>query len=163
LTDGRHGPRHDASREGAIEASVQRIQTDFRIGRYHIERSEPKDDVVAQYTLSNDPAMSMSISNNFAAGIFEAVGKERAELIMPSAEFLMNDTGIYGETLIVKRYLVGDEQRLEFQLRSPSGIDGPYSLPAHALPSAFLPIFPNGWADVAKREGFELPMEAQEK
>ena len=65
--------------------------------------------------------------------------------------------------MIVKRSLVGDEQRLEFELRYPSRTNGPYSLSDHALPGEFLPIFPNGWADVAKREGFELPEESAEK
>ena len=147
---------------GAVEASAQRILTDIEDwASSHIERSEPKDDVVAQYTLPNDP--TMSISNNFAAGVFEAVGKERAELIMPYGGLLVNDVFEKPTTMIVKRYLVGDEQRLEFQVRYPRRTDGPYSLSDHALPYQFLPIFPNGWADVAKREGFELPKESQEK
>src|SRR5439155_3987123 len=86
---------------GAIEASVQRIQTDFRDwASSHIERSEPKDDVVAQYTLPNYPAARMNFSN-FVAGVFETVGKERAELIMPSVYNLMIPT--YGEptTMVV--------------------------------------------------------------
>ena len=63
---------------GAIEASVQRVQTDFRDwASSHIERSEPKDDVVAQYTLPNYPGTRMSISN-FVAGVFATIGSDCA-------------------------------------------------------------------------------------
>ena len=31
------------------------------------------------------------------------------------------------------------------------------------FPEAFLPVFPNGWADVAEREGFEIPTEPQKQ
>ena len=147
-----------------VEAAIQRVQTDFNDWAVtHTERTEPKDDVVAQYTLQNDPAMS--ISNNFYAGLFNALGRERTELIMPSAWNLMNSIGISGEptTMIVKRHFVGDEQRLEFQQWSPSSTGGPDGLSDHALPRRFLPVFPNGWADVAKREGFELPNAPQGK
>ncbi len=155
---------------GRVEAAMQRVRTDFKDWALsHIERNEPKDDVVAQYTLPNDPAMS--ISNNFATGVFDALGRERTELTMPSARNWMISMGIYGETttMIVKRYLVGNEQRLKFQtLRSfgtpqQAGDTYPLDLSQYPFPNAFLPVFPNGWADVAKREGFELPKESQEK
>jgi len=156
---------------GQVEAAMQRVQSDFTDwASLHIERSEPKDDVVAQYTLPSDPAMS--ISNNFATGLSEALGQERAELILPTAGIRMRDIGIreVPTTLIVKRYLAGGEQRLKVDVISSFGTpnqSGYGSLPDLAshpsFPPAFLPIFPNGWADVAKREGFELPKEAQKK
>ena len=31
------------------------------------------------------------------------------------------------------------------------------------FPGAFRPLFPNGWADVAEREGFELPKKTEQK
>ena len=31
--------------------------------------------------------------------------------------------------------------------------------PHQNIPPAFLPLFPNGWPDLARREGFELPKE----
>ncbi len=146
-----------------VEGSIQRLRTDFADwASSHVERSEPKGEVVAQYTLPS----AMSLSNNFAAGVFQAVGKERAQLIVWSAwDRLRRVIGYDWDpwTLIVKRHGVGDEQRLEFETSSPILTNGPYSLSDHAVPRAFLPIFPNGWADVAKREGFELPKESQEK
>ena len=71
---------------GQVEVARQRVQADFKEWTLaHVERSEPKDDVVAQYAFPYDPAMAESISNNFVSGVIEAVGRERAELIRPSA------------------------------------------------------------------------------
>ena len=71
-------------------------------------------------------------------------------------------------TLIVKRYLVGNEQRLKCPTSARWHAHQSGDLMAGRLigvffPQTFRPIFPNGWADVAKREGFELPEESQEK
>jgi len=138
-----------------VEAAMQRVQTDFKDWVLaHVERTEPKDDVVAQYTLPNDPAMS--ISNNFATGVSNALGRERAELILASARNWMDDIGVLNKkptTLMVKRYVAGNEQRLKVQNQRDSwdlwqGVE---------FPEEFRPIFPNGWTDVAEREGFELP------
>jgi hypothetical protein len=152
---------------GQVEAAIQRVQTDFNDWALsHTERSEPKDDVLAQYTLPGDPAMSQSISNSFADGVFAALGRERGELIRDSARNWMLDTIGFPEkptTVIVKRNLVGNEPRLKVQIHH--GTAGTYweDLSKRRLPAVFLPIFPNGWADVAKREGFEMPKESQEK
>jgi hypothetical protein len=159
---------------GQVEAAMQRVQTDFNDWvSSHIERAEPKGDVVAQYTLRNDPAMSQSISNNFATGLFDALGRERSELVLSSAQnWLFPTIGISKEprTMIIKRYLAGNEQRLGVQMLKSfgtpqqSGDSAPRNLSSRpSFPPAFLPLFPNGWADVAKREGFELPEEIKKK
>jgi hypothetical protein len=152
-----------------VEAAMQRVQIDFNDwARAHTERSEPKDDVVAQYTLHNDP--SLSVSNHFAAGLHEAVGRERAELILISApDYFISDIGIrHGDKSILnlKRYLIGNEARYTFQVLDTYGNQQqwPMSRPREVsrdawFPPTFRPIFPNGWSDVAQREGFDLPPE----
>ena len=153
---------------GQVEAAMQRVQTDFNAWALaHVERSEPKDDVVAQYTLPGDPAMSQSISDNLATGVFDALGKERAELILASASQWMSDIGLHGKPgkIIVKRVLAGNEQRLKVEILYPLGNTVSLDLTQYlrSFPAAFRSIFPDGWADVAKREGFELPPETQKK
>jgi len=155
---------------GQVEAAMQRVQTDYKEWALaHVERTEPKDDVVAQYTLLGDPAMSENISNNFAAGVFNALGKDRADLTRPSARDWLSGMGIFSKptTMIVKRYSAGNEQRPKSQLSisffGDGSRSGPTDLSECRFPEDFRPIFPNGWADVAKREGFELPEEPQEK
>jgi len=158
---------------GQVEAAMQRVQSNFKDWALsHIERTEPKDDVVAQYTLPGDPALSQSLSNNFATGVFDALGRERAELILASAPNWMIATIGFPEkptTLIVKRYLAGNEPRLKVQHQWSNGSTQSQDLwlgPQRGLarfPAALRPIFPNGWADMAQREGFEMPKESQEK
>jgi hypothetical protein len=155
---------------GQVGAAIERVKMDFKEWALaHVERSEPKDEVVAQYTLPNDQAMLQGISNNFAAGLFDALGLERAEVILPSARYWMNiEMGLGGSQparIIIWRDLVRNEPRLKVEIWEPGG--GPNSgylpQPQNNFPRPLLAIFPNGWADVAKREGFELPEESQKK
>ena len=165
---------------GQIEAAAERVMTDFKEWMLaHVERTEPKDDVLAQYALPKDPAMSRSISNSFAIAVFGALGRERAELILPSAQKWMKSMGLYDcdarpPRIFVKRSLKGNEQRLEIEITSQNGGGNTYSGelsnhpqwgfdPYGAFPRAFRIIFPNGWPDVARREGFELPEKSQKK
>lgn len=137
----------------------------------HIERSEPKDNVVAQYSLPGDPPMLQSLSNDLASAVSDAVGRQRAELIMPSAaNWTLMSTGIYSRptTMTVRRHPVGDEPRLNVQIVWGGGafdsgdlwLGPPWGM---NFPEVFRPIFPDGWADLAKREGFAWPEEPQKK
>lgn len=174
-----------------VEAAMQRVQTDFNDwARSHTERIEPKDNVVADYTFHNDPTErsephddivarytfhndpTLSVSNRFAAGLHEAVGRERAELILYSARNYFVDIGIgRGDRILkVSRYLVGNETRYKFKTSDWDGTEwlGSSESPSDVskggwFPPAFRPFFPNGWSDVAQQEGFELPEEPQEK
>jgi hypothetical protein len=150
---------------GQVEAVIMRVKTDFKEWVLsHTERGEPKDDVLARYSLLGDPALS--ISNNFVSGLFQAVGRQRGELIIDSSPTWMSHPGIRGEslTMTVKRYSSGNEERLRVLKQTSGGLPPNESdLGRNNFPEAFRPLFPTGWADVAKREGFELPEEAPKK
>jgi hypothetical protein len=134
----------------SIAAAMERAQAEFNDWALaHVERREPKRDEVASYFLPSDPAFQQSLSNNIATGVFAAgMGQERTELLRGSINgWMRGDIGFgtfflgRGELLTITREMAGNEQRLsEFD-----------------FPAMFRPIFPNGWADVAKREGFEIP------
>lgn len=149
-----------------VEAALQRVQSDFKNwASLRLQRSEPKEDVVAQYTLPADPAMLQNLSNNLVTGLFAAVGRERAELILRYARiWLWETTGLSESekptTMIVKRHWVGNELRLKVEIQDSNG-SSIGKLPKLKFPRPFRPLFPNGWADVAEREGFELPKEPQ--
>ncbi len=153
-----------------VEAAMERVKEhlkDWAIS--HTERSEPHDDVLAQYTLSSAPPTSMS--TNIMSEISSAIGKERTELMQvgSSTELLegsiqdwiselANWGGDKPVTMIVRRFSDGNKQLLKFQ------VDGGQWVPIRILfPGIFRPLFPNGWDDVAKREGFELPKETEQK
>jgi hypothetical protein len=160
---------------GQVEAGIQRAQSDYKDWAVaKVERREPKNGNLADYFLPGDPAMEQGISADIAAGILAALGKERAKIMQNSVSSWRQDSiglGKEGATLFIRRELVGNEQRLKAEISGPELIvhwgyhPAPYSgyYPEFDLPETFRPIFPNGWADVAKREGFELPQESSEK
>jgi len=156
---------------GQVEAAVAGVNTEFKDWALaHLERHEPKDDIVAHYSLAGDPAMSQSISNRFAATVFAAIGRERAEVIRSSARDWMFNLGVLNwmtltqpTTIMVKRYVDGDGQ-VWFGKPGGGGRAPQYDLSLRSsFPVMFRPIFPNGWADVAKQEGFELPEESRKR
>jgi hypothetical protein len=71
--------------------------------------------------------------------------------------------------MIVSHDLAENEQRLKIQLNQESRNSRSEDLwlgPKKGFapfPRAFRILFPNGWADMAEREGFELPAEDQKK
>ena len=72
---------------GQVEAALERVKTDFRDWVLaHVERSDTTDEVLARYTLPKDPAVSQSISNAFTVAVYGALGRERAELVLPTAQ-----------------------------------------------------------------------------
>jgi hypothetical protein len=153
---------------GQVETAMQRVRTEFNDWVVaQVQRREPKDEVLAHYTLPAGFGMSMSKSNNFAADLFNALGQERTEILLVSAQdwlFQVLELGEKPAELIVRRVLAGNEERLTVQWQELSGNRAPEhdlwradSRRLASFPSAFRPIFPNGWADVAKREGFKLP------
>jgi hypothetical protein len=148
---------------GQVEAVLQRGQAEFhRWALEHVKRVEPKGDVVANYVLAGDQAGWAGVSNNLVV----AVGRERAELIWDiSQDQLASEIGVSPgqRSMIIRRELVGSEQRLKADIWKPPRVVGSVYLPDVAFPAAFRPIFPNGWTDVAKREGFELPEQPQAK
>jgi hypothetical protein len=158
-----------------VEAAVERVKTDFKDWALaHVEGAEPRDDEVAHYVLPKDREISRSITNNFAAAVFGALGQERAELILPVARSWMRDLGVHdcyaeSQTMIVTRYTAKNEPRLKIQVNPGSRNPRSENLwhgskkGFASFPRAFQILFPNGWADVAEREGFELPRESQEK
>jgi hypothetical protein len=145
-----------------VDAAFAQVRSEFNDwASAHTDRAEPEGDAVAEYTLQRDPAMGLSFTNTLAAALAGAVGRERAELLLPSAGFWMIvDVGIGKApmTMIVKH--AGSGPRLEWtSIVRQEGSGGPYELSSRRFPAAFRPVFPNGWADVAAREGFDLPPE----
>jgi hypothetical protein len=174
---------------GQVQAALERVKTDFKDWALaHVERHEPTDKVLVHYTLPRDPAIFRSISNNFTSAVSDALGGERAELILPTApdwakpKFRAPQYGTF-DLMIRKRSDAGKEGQwmADFpggryspvRWAKPTGSDSEdRPLPINLVdengksvpfPGTFRPIFPNGWADVAKREGFELPAESEKE
>jgi hypothetical protein len=150
-----------------VEATMAQVASDYQSwAKVHVQREEPAGDVVAKYTMPPDTAISQSLSNSFVNGIFVTLGRERAELLENySREWMvalgMNQIGLAQSdtTMTVKRYGTGDKSRLNVEVNQAGGRMSTDVSPWQPFPEAFKPLFPNGWKDLAAREGFELPAE----
>lgn len=132
----------------------------------HAQRAEPGGKVVAQYTLPADADFSQSLSGQFTNGVLSALGGERGNLLLQYSSSWMHDLGMEGNestTLTLSRY-GADNARLNFTLKSSNGNNMSTDVsPYQPFPQAFLPLFPNGWKDLANREGFSLPKSFQKE
>jgi hypothetical protein len=136
------------------------------------QREEPSGDVLARYSLPKDAEFSQSRSNAFASGLLATLGLERGELMQEHyALSWMQDAGMRGgliglkadrddsTTLTVNRYPAGTDGQLIFTIKQAGNNMTAGVTPWQPFPQAFKPLFPNGWPDLAAREGFELPKE----
>ena len=147
-----------------LDASVEQAQTDFKDWvKDHVQRGEPADDLVAHYTLAGDATMARGITNEFFSAVAEAVGEQRAELIHDTALTWMEELGVshHSTRLTILREV---DSRLKVEMRQNGRNSSDYlPLKDGDFPKALRLLFPNGWADVAKREGFELPPPSEKK
>lgn len=153
---------------GAIQAMTQRLSADYRTwAESHVQRQEPTGDVVAQYTLPDDAAFSESVSNTFASGIMATLGDQRGQLLLGYSRSWMTELGISGggpTTMIVKRNGSANHPQLNLELHYGLGSTMSTTVsPWQPMPEGFRALFPGGWPDLAKREGFALPKEFQNK
>jgi hypothetical protein len=128
----------------------------------HVQRTEPSGEVVAQYKLPQDAEFCQTLSNSFATAVLSTIGDERGKLLLQYSNHWLQDLGLVAGgdgSLTVRRYGSGAGLRLGLEVKSSGNSMATDVSPHQPFPEAFLPLFPNGWPDLAKREGFELPKE----
>ena len=151
----------------AIEAEAQRIQSGYTSWlKTHVKREEPSGDVLAKYVLTPDPQFSEACSNAFTTVVSSTLGAERSELFYQYVWNWMGSVGLFNAapaytstSMTIRRsgkYLMMDLQQARSSMTC--GLT-----PYQPLPEAFRTLFPGGWKDLAKREGFELPENLREK
>ena len=104
--------------------------------------------------------------NNFATAALSVLGMERGNLLRHYCDRWISELGLQGggdTSLTVNRYQSGGEAGLRFELKYSGNTMSTEVSPGQPFPEAFLPLFPNGWPDLAKHEGFELPKEFRKK
>jgi hypothetical protein len=148
--------------QSGMAAIIQRV----RDGQARqVQRAEPSGDVVAQYTdLPMDPRVAMSLSNSFAGEITGVVGQERTDMLLPGAwRELRNDLApSEAQTMTIRRTITDGQPDLTCEVRYGSHVYLSHVRYGNYPSSWFLSTFPGGWADLAKRENFELPAKFQQ-
>ena len=152
----------------AIESALDGIGRDYQERlRSRIKREEPSGDILAKYSFENDPAFTQSLSNRLTSAIVDGLGDQRAGLLLHYSHDWMVRIGMRGSwmpekgtTMIIRRQpRQGPEQQnyLMLDLNQSGGRMSCGITPGQPVPEAFQPLFPGGWEELARREGFELP------
>jgi hypothetical protein len=148
-----------------VEATFQRAQAEFDAWALaHVQRMQPQSDELAHYFLPADPAMLKRLREIVDTGVSAAaLGQERKTMLNGSFDrwheefYGLNTTGA---SLLIPRE---PNSPAVSQRAGQTNYGAIYTPGIMDFRPAFLPVFPNGWADVAKREGFELPEEPPKK
>jgi hypothetical protein len=130
-----------------------------------VARTAPSGDIVAQYTAQPpDPVLLQNVSNNFAAGLVDAIGPERAALLLPGvpgawselkSELWTDET----QTLTIRQIVTDGEPDLVWEM-TKNGTVLTNSVRYGGIPGVSFPfftLFPGGWQTLAQEEGFQLP------
>jgi hypothetical protein len=143
----------------SIEGMTQRLSEDYKAwASAHGQRQEPSGDIVAQYTLPADADFNLALSNSFTTGIVTTLGNERGELLLHYAQSWLGELSTDSErSITLKRFVSGTEPHLGYELKTAYSTSTSEVSRQQPFPEAFAGLFPNGWRDLAQREGFELP------
>jgi hypothetical protein len=130
--------------------------------RSHAKRIEPAGEVVAQYTIPADPTFQQGISNKCFIAFTKTLGPDRAGLLFhftrPELGWMQGLPPTEALTMTVRRSVAGSASLLQCEIKKGSAPPHVMKVRYAYYPGQwFLTLFPGGWADVARREGFELP------
>ncbi|HZR19764.1 MAG TPA: hypothetical protein VFE51_20935 [Verrucomicrobiae bacterium] len=126
----------------------------------NVKFSEPSGDIVAQYTVvPPDAGSELSLSNNLASGLTEALGSERTSLLFPNIwpEFKSHIGPSEPETITVRQSMVDGQPDLTWEASRGNSVVSSAPVRYAHYPAWFLEIFPGGWQTLADHAGFQLP------
>jgi hypothetical protein len=159
------GPEQRSRIEGAL-AGARKEFADW--AKENVVRETPGGEAVVRYTLPAANDFADGLTNRLLETVSDAIGRERASLLRTYAEdWFQIEMGYLGgvtNTLaVLRKPNENGRQALYYRLsREGSGSsmsEGPGEINPSFFPPAWRNIFPGGWAEVAEREGLELPAE----
>jgi hypothetical protein len=150
-----------------VEAALSSARHEFADwAKQNLQREGPQGDTLVRYTIPQAEGGSDSITNRLMANLSEVLGPERTEQFYRLADSWFEiENGYLGgvtNTLSVLRRTGRDGQPALFYHLTRAGEhssmgEGPGPIRSQFFPPAWRNVFPEGWAEVAQREGFELP------
>lgn len=174
--------------KAVIEDMARRLQDKHATWvKENLQRGEPHDNVLAEYSLPADEGFSKNQMADFVSTLISTLGPQRSQWLQSHAADWMLDMGLREQPdiskipaeymadflanfqrsqptkLKVEQYQSGDAWRLNYTLEQQGNTMTTSVLPRQPFPEAFRAAFPGGWKDMAEREGFELPKEFDKK
>jgi hypothetical protein len=156
-----------AEEQQAVEAAF--AETFGVIGTWakeNVMREGPADEMLVRYTIPADSTFREALTNKLFSTINSAIGNERGEFLRNFFDVyrLYEDGAIGDRTNILSIHritaLPGYGYRSGWKWDHSESINTyPEPIKTNNFPYAFRFVFPGGWEELAKREGFELPDE----
>ena len=168
LTDSARGvlaitPDEEQSLQTAFTEAFQAVGT---WARANVRREGPEGDMLVRYTIPADPEFEQGLTNRLFTRINSALGNERGELMQRFFEYnrIEEDDAIADRTNILSIHKIagspGLGSRAGWKWANAEAINTyPEPIKPDRFRCAFYFVFPGGWQEVARREGFELPDE----
>ena len=159
------GPEPRAQIEAAL-AGARKEFSDW--AKQNVARDTPRDQELVRYTVPAATEFADGVTNRLLAAISSSIGAERASLFRTYADtWFQIEMGYLGgvtNTLAVLKMPDEKGQEALFYKLFREGLgssmsEGPGKINPGRFPPAWRNIFPGGWAEVAEREGLQLPAE----
>ena len=152
-----------------VESALALKRSQFSVwAKANLLREGPSGDRVVRYTIPASPTMAGSMREELLSTILNTLGPDRTELLKGYTanwvEFQLGDFGSGTNALSVmnKPGLDGKPEWFYELSRSPGHTSQSGRIDSSLHP-IFRNVFPGGWAEIAQREGFELPEEFKQK
>jgi cell division protein FtsB len=149
--------------ETAIEMELRRVNDEYNAWSLaHVQRQEPKGNVLANYVLPADTQSSNTLQS-FSAVVRNTLNSDaRDQLFFEDIwnwgnAHQLTSPALEGHPAQSVMVIRRSGNALVLYLQQPNSSWSVDITPSLPFPEAFLPIFPGGWKELAEREGFELP------
>jgi hypothetical protein len=142
-----------------IDSAADTARNNFvQWAKANLQREGPSDDQLVRYTIPASPEIARSLTNELYSGFYKIIGEERSRLLWKYEaywfEMKAGQFGAVSNSLTIMNR-PDDSQSSIWYVYWPQGHGGP--VPQEEMPGTFAAVFPGGWAEIAQREGFELP------
>lgn len=145
-----------------VDAAFAKSWDEFGVwAKTNIYREGRSGDMLVSLTIPGSDEVARRLTNDLSSAIASDIGAERAELLGSFAyDWLRisaaNFADVTNTLTVLQRH--DDSGRPELLYQQRGRVSGaPSKIDPEKFPPAWKTVFPGGWAEVAQREGFELP------
>ena len=125
----------------------------------NLQRQGPTGDVLVTYVIPASPELANSLTNNLYSAVNSVIGPDRSELLWKYEDWwCRKELGQFAavtNTLLIERNL-GGQPGIWYGEGGHAGL-----ITKEDLPGTFRNLFPGGWQEIAQKENFEFPTNAQ--
>jgi hypothetical protein len=128
--------------------------------KVNIQRDGPSGQMLVRFTIPGSTQIAQILTNHLFSNIAGAIGSERAELLGSFAGGWLQTSapyfaGLTNSLAVLQQPDAGGKSALVCRRCGRAEITT--TIDPHYFPPPWEKIFPDGWTEIAQREGFQLP------